>query len=74
MKSRDKVQGPAMNRLFQNTEVSRKDFHELLIVFRAEELCFSYVAVNGLLRDDLHGVTVVLLLGVVQSALEDTFG
>lgn len=38
--SYDKVQGPALNRLFQNTEVSRKDFHELLIVFRAEELCF----------------------------------
>lgn len=68
--SHDKVQGPAVNKLFQNTEVSRKDFHELLIVFRAEELCFSYVAINGLLRDDLREVTAVLLLEVVHSALE----
>lgn len=30
---------------------------------------FSYVAVNSLVRDDLHEVPVVLLLGVIQSAV-----
>lgn len=38
--SHDKVQGPALNGLFQNTEVSCEDFHELLIVRRAEWLRF----------------------------------
>lgn len=36
----DKVQALALNRLSQNTEVSCKDFHEFLIVFKAEELWF----------------------------------